>query len=260
MKLVKRARQLRRKAARGLKFGLADELGWLRWARATRGGRQLPRYLRQQTASGGLDYSQSAFETYRPLARTRWPMLLLGAIPNHVQNEHGRATGGKLLIIGPRFESELLLAEGLGWPAENVSAIDLLAYSPRVTVGDMHSMPFPDEHFDSIVCGWTLSYSKEPATAAQEIDRVCAPGGVVCFGVEVADPNGVSALDIPDGDNRIQSVDAFSMLLPQYSVIAHFAPAGVGNLIVAMQKPRHSEPEVNHTRTSSLDATQGSAS
>lgn len=62
----------------------------------------------------------------------------------------------------------------------------------------MNAMPFPDGHFDPIVCGWKLSYSKEPATAAQEIDRVCAPGGVVCFGVEVAHPNSVPTLDIPD--------------------------------------------------------------
>lgn len=236
-RFIKRSRQLKKLVARGLKFGLADEIGWFRWMATTRGGRRLPRYREVPTVSGGLDYSRDNFGAYCPLARTRWPLLLLAAIPGQAHDEHGQNAGGRLLIIGPRFEGELFLAEGLGWKAEHIFALDLLSYSPRVTEGDMHAMPFPDGHFASIVCGWTLSYSKEPLVAAGEIDRVCAPGGVIVFGVEVADRNRATELDIPVGENRIQSLNSFKELLPGYSVMAHFPPEQLGNLVIALQKP-----------------------
>ncbi len=209
--------------------GFADYLGYPRWAIRTRFGSQPPEYRSVTEKVGATEYSQSSFAAYTPLERVRWPLLLLASIPGQ--------TNGKLLVIGPRFESEFYLAQGLGWDRKHLEGLDLLSYSPFVTIGDMHQMPFSDDEFRSIVCGWTISYSFQPDVAVKEISRVLKPGGIVVFGVEVALDDYASDLDVPKGEARIQSRMHFEKFLPDFEVIACFAPEGNGNLIIAMKKP-----------------------
>lgn len=90
----------------------------------------------------------------------------------------------KILIIGPRNENDLYSLVGLGFRLENIRGLDLISYSPYIELGDMHAMPFPDRSFDAVICGWTLSYSTNPAKAAAEMMRVAKPGGVIAIGVE----------------------------------------------------------------------------
>jgi len=88
----------------------------------------------------------------------------------------------KLLSIGPRSEHELFILYGHGFSPENVTAIDLMSYSPLIQIGDMHSLPFPDNSFDVLVCGWTLAYSTDKKRAASEMARCVRPGGVIAMG------------------------------------------------------------------------------
>jgi SAM-dependent methyltransferase len=90
----------------------------------------------------------------------------------------------RILIIGPRNEFDLYSLVGLGFLLENMVGLDLISYSPYVTLGDMHKIPFDDYAFDAVVCGWTLSYSTNPHQAALEMVRVTRPGGIVAIGVE----------------------------------------------------------------------------
>lgn len=90
----------------------------------------------------------------------------------------------RILVIGPRNENDLYSLVGLGFAIDNIVGLDLISYSPRITLGDMHAIPFPDGSFDAVVCGWTLSYSATPRKAADEIRRVVRSGGVVAIGVE----------------------------------------------------------------------------
>lgn len=210
-------------------IGFADYLGYPRWAVRTRLGSRPPLYQNATEEVGATEYSQSAFKHYRPLARVRWPLFLLASIPGQME--------GRLLVIGPRFESEFYLARGLGWSRESVVGLDLLSYSPYVTTGDMHAMPFADEEFRSIVCGWTISYSLRTEVAAQEMSRVLAPGGIVVFGLEVARDDSASDLGVPKGPNRIHTRSQFEALLRGFDGVACFAPEGDGNLIIAMRKP-----------------------
>jgi SAM-dependent methyltransferase len=90
----------------------------------------------------------------------------------------------KILVIGPRNENDLLSLVGLGFKRENVVGLDLISYSPHITLGDMHAIPFPDANFDAVICGWTISYSTNPRRAADEMVRVTKPGGVMAIGVE----------------------------------------------------------------------------
>lgn len=209
--------------------GFADYLGYLRWARNTRLGRRPPDYRGSTSGVGAKEYSRLSFAHYRPLERVRWPLYLLASMPGQV--------GGRLLIVGPRFESEFYLARGLGWSRESVVGLDLLSYSPFVTIGDMHQMPFADNEFQSVVCGWTISYSYEPEVAAKEMARVLQPGGVLVFGVEVLGHDSDTGLDVPKGELRIQTRLQFERLLPGFECIASFTPQGDGDLVLAMRKP-----------------------
>lgn len=90
----------------------------------------------------------------------------------------------KILVVGPRNENDLYTLSGLGFRLKNVVGLDLISYSPRIVLGDMHDIPFKDAEFDAVVCGWTLSYSTNPRKAAKELARVVKPGGVIAIGVE----------------------------------------------------------------------------
>lgn len=222
------ARGALRRIKMSAQIGMPDLLGYPRWALRTGFGRRPPAYRHRSVASGALDYSRNAFRHYHPQDRIRWPLYLLASIPGN--------TRGDLLILGPRFESELVLAAGLGWQPDRIHALDLLAYSPRVAVGDMHDMPFQDSSIDSLICGWTISYSQSPARLADEIRRVIKPRGIVVFGIEVAGPTSPLLPDIPHGADRIQTSGQVVELLPGFDVIASFEPDGPGNLIVALRR------------------------
>lgn len=50
-------------------------------------------------------------------------------------------------------------------------------HGDRVTIGDAHVLPFPDESFDCIVCPGTLQYLSRPWVALQEVHRCLKRGG-----------------------------------------------------------------------------------
>jgi SAM-dependent methyltransferase len=111
------------------------------------------------------------------MRRMKW--LVFGAIANELVSPSSH-----FLMIGPRTENEILLLKGLGYT--NVVGLDLISYSPWVKLGDMHQMPFENNSFEVVICGWTISYSKEPERLAQEIVRVLRQGGVFALGLEHA--------------------------------------------------------------------------
>ena len=90
----------------------------------------------------------------------------------------------RILVIGPRNENDIFALRGLGFKLKNIVGLDLISYSNYIKLGDMHQIPFPDENFDAVICGWTLSYSTDPYLAADEMLRVTRPGGIVGVGVE----------------------------------------------------------------------------
>lgn len=90
----------------------------------------------------------------------------------------------KVLVIGPRNENDLfsLFANGFSWG--NITGLDLISYSPKIVLGDMHNIPFDSDYFDVVLCGWTISYSATPQIAANEILRVTKSDGIVGMGLE----------------------------------------------------------------------------
>tara|TARA_A100001011_G_scaffold272412_1_gene281711 strand:- start:625 stop:1395 length:771 start_codon:yes stop_codon:yes gene_type:complete len=89
----------------------------------------------------------------------------------------------KILSIGPRTEGEILNLFSHGFKKENVKGLDIISYSPWIEVGDMHNIPFEDNSFDIVICGWVIAYSNNKIKAASEITRVLKNNGIASIGV-----------------------------------------------------------------------------
>lgn len=109
--------------------------------------------------------------------RLIWPLSSL----EHIRERIGEV---RLLSIGARTEGELYNLYAAGFRRRNVTAVDLISYSPRILLGDMHALDLPDDSFDAVIAGWVLAYSENRKKAAAEIVRVTKKGGVVAVGVE----------------------------------------------------------------------------
>ena len=145
------------------------------------------------------------------MPRMHWLINAAYAIPDI--NAHSR-----VLIIGPRSENDLFLLKSR--KARYIKALDLISYSPLVTLGDMHEIPFPDNSFDLIIIGWTLPYSSCPEVVIDELKRVASPRSFICIGLEhiknyepfkdVADGNSVHEHEI--SFERVHRLNEFSQL------------------------------------------------
>jgi len=111
---------------------------------------------------------------------------------------------GQTLIVGPRNEHDLLLYTSLGGSWSKLRGVDLISYSPKIDLGDMHQLPYEPNSCDAIICGWTLSYSKQPQKAVDEMLRLLKPGGMIALAVEYSNmtPDDSRTLQILlDGDD-----------------------------------------------------------
>lgn len=48
-------------------------------------------------------------------------------------------------------------------------------------VGDLESLPFPDNNFDAVISLWVIEHLRDPEKVFYEINRVLKPGGVFMF-------------------------------------------------------------------------------
>lgn len=156
----------------------------------------------------------------------------------------------KILSIGPRTEGELFNLAANGFLLENIKGLDLISYSPLVELGDMHNMPYQDNQWDAIVCGWVLAYSDNRTKAASELIRCCRPGGVIAIGVEYNPFSNEEILEeegyIPGSNTRIESLDDITSLFEGHIDHIFFSqqPIGpkrdeVGSMVVlfSLKKP-----------------------
>jgi len=114
-----------------------------------------------------------------------------------------------VLSIGPRSEGELFNLAAHGFVLSRVRGLDLISYSPRVALGDMHATPFDADSFDAVILGWVLAYSEDRRLAASEVVRITRKGGIVAVGVEYS-PQSVDEIEAelgyqPGSRNRIAS-------------------------------------------------------
>jgi hypothetical protein len=133
----------------------------------------------------------------------------------------------KALSIGPRTEMELLHLVGIGFRTENLRAVDLIASSPLMDLGDMHNLPYQDREFDVVISGWVLTYSKTPERAVREMVRVCKNGGLIAIGVSSAPAYPAGYIAEPTDEKEIvgsmfKSASAFTAMIGSNLEAVHF--------------------------------------
>ena len=193
----------------------------------------LKSYESRDKGTAAVEYSKKYFKRYSPDARIYWPLFLLLSIPDLDKKS--------LLILGPRYETELLLAKSIGFETDGLRGLDTHSYSPLIDVGDMHSMPYRDSSFSNILCGWTLSYSTEPKRACVEMKRVLAPGGYLIVSMHKVDINFDEKIDgVLRPSERIQTLEQLDSIFEGLERVAGFEPQIIGqssHTLAAYQKP-----------------------
>jgi ubiquinone/menaquinone biosynthesis C-methylase UbiE len=85
-------------------------------------------------------------------------------------------------------------------PVERMLAAHGLAAALRV--GDIYALPYPDGHFDAVMCLSVLEHLIDLDRACGEVRRVLAPGGVTVFGYPVRNPMTTSLFRVVGYDAR----------------------------------------------------------
>jgi DNA-binding transcriptional ArsR family regulator/protein-L-isoaspartate O-methyltransferase len=123
------------------------------------------------SVAGDMERHYSPGRTWEALARSALPLLA----PGHVLDI---ASGDGVLaeLLAPHAREYICIDAS----ARVVSAAsERLRRFPNVQVreGDMHALPFADDHFDLVVLMHALTYAAKPAVAVAEAARVLRPGG-----------------------------------------------------------------------------------
>lgn len=175
---------------------IAQESLWIDSVRAAVGRMRFFYFARVRRRLRTIDSAQAYDTTVRHNLRSlndhltkRMQRLIEPLHAVETLNEHSR-----ILVIGPRTESDLLMLRALGF--RDVRGLDLISYSPWVDLGDMHHMPYADDTWDAVLLAWCLTYSREPRAVAREVVRVAKPGALVGVGLEYSTltPQDVSTL------------------------------------------------------------------
>lgn len=87
----------------------------------------------------------------------------------------------RLLVIGPKNDRELILAQLYGYRWKNIQGIDLFSMHPKILVMDMDHMSFSDGSFDAVVMANVYGYQQDPIQCLREVSRVLRPGGRFVF-------------------------------------------------------------------------------
>ena len=102
----------------------------------------------------------------------------------------GTENGLKLLDVccGPGLISAAAVGRGakvcgLDFAAEMIRIASAEVPGARFHEGDALALPFADDSFDSVVCGFGIIHLPDPAQALSEMHRVLKPGGQIAVSV-----------------------------------------------------------------------------
>ena len=107
------------------------------------------------------------------------------------------------------------------------------------------SLNFQDKFFDVVVCGWTISYSKNPLKAFDEIKRVLKKNGTAIFGLskvvseDIIMKSKEKISGILTDQQRFQSKEQFDKIFKEYKLVTHFEnfdKVNASQLLIAYQK------------------------
>ncbi len=146
-------------------------------------GERLPEVLLKRSSgrnwpdavAGDMERHYSPGRSWEATARAMVQLLTPGAVLDIASGDGvmGELLASRASSIDCLDVSEKVVAAG----SERVASLD----SVRFHQGDMHALPFADQHFDTVLLLHALSYSDNPGLAVREAARVLKPGGrIVC--------------------------------------------------------------------------------
>lgn len=96
--------------------------------------------------------------------------------------EVGYGSGALLVHIAP-LAAEVYGIDLDAKPEEATELCEKRGIKPSLIQGSVLEMPYPDAHFDLVVCFSTLEHIREYERALREIHRVLVPGGLLLLGM-----------------------------------------------------------------------------
>lgn len=148
--------------------------------------------------------------------KSSWVIKALKAIPEIYHNIKKQ----KVLIIGPRNEAEIFNFRGSGFLGKNITAIDLISYSPLIQLGDMHNLEFSENSFDIVYAGWVIAYSENKIKAIDELVRVVKNGKFIAIGWSVSNVTNEEIIKergyMIGSKDRVKNIDDILKLFNSY--------------------------------------------
>lgn len=125
-------------------------------------------------------------------------LLVEAADPRETDEALDVACGPGSVVVA--FAARVRLAVGLDATSAMLDQARALAKERGAAnvewrLGDVYSLPFPDESFDIVTCRFAFHHFEQPDRAFREMVRVCRRGGrvVVCDAIVAADPEKAAA-------------------------------------------------------------------
>lgn len=215
---------------------------WFRLGETARAERALAFLASLQNPSGGFYGSYGVGAAYFPSEEPAWGVKYAVEaeqcrIASHFDStatdyrtdiaEHDGRARAVLERLGP-LGGKRVLDAGAGkgryaallqrrWPDADITALDvsaeMLRHVPAGITRVQHSlldMPFPDAHFDAVLCIEALEHAVQIAEAVRELVRVLAPGGTIL----IIDKNKqkLGALTMPSWERWFDANELTTML------------------------------------------------
>jgi len=177
----------------------------------------------EDAAENTLSYSLWALKDTPILDR---PMMLIRPLCS-LEKIASRLPDLKVLSVGPRSEIEILSLISMGIQPDNISALDLISYSPWVQTGDMHNMPFEDNSFDAVILGWVFSYSNNPKKLVQEVLRVARKDVTVAISNGYGTKDDAKDASVPD---NVETADNTIFIEKCQDILDYFPNGSVRNV------------------------------
>jgi ubiquinone/menaquinone biosynthesis C-methylase UbiE len=102
-----------------------------------------------------------------------------------------KVRGKKVLEVGAGdgYCVEVLKKQGYEVSATEVSQVRLDRMKRRgidAVYGDVNGLPYPDNYFDSVICGEVLEHIDSMAKGLSELERVCKKDGIIIISLPVS--------------------------------------------------------------------------
>lgn len=101
----------------------------------------------------------------------------------------------KILVVGPRNESEIFNLYSKGFSLNKIDAIDLFSYSKKITLADAHTFIKGEKYYDIIFLGWVLAYSNNKELMLKNLKKNLSDDGYLIIGYSVNNLSDKEVLD-----------------------------------------------------------------